>query len=267
MFVRSAVAGRILATRPTPACFIGYDSRWGEAKRAQPRAAAQATPASIGSSSEGTPAVDADLRTLRVRFLASPAYLTQTIDAPHQIGDLLEDANRVLVPRLGLRLALDRLDRWAQDDDEDLVRCLDACAPKTRPTTPTSWWAWSAPCRAPATRSTKSAGPISWIVTSSCARAAVSPKTAFSDAAPSRQALRPTQRAGGPTRHASATRRRAIRSLRACHPGTTAYRTERSARMYEAGLVRGWAVDHRDRRPDSRSETWPECARTPLRRR
>jgi matrixin len=93
-----------------------YDSRWGQAKRAQQRAAADSKPADIAPE-YGNGAADGGKRALRVRMRPNARYLAQTVDAPRQIADLVDDANRVLGPTLGLELEVDRVQPWSGDSD------------------------------------------------------------------------------------------------------------------------------------------------------
>ncbi len=123
--VLAAIAGIALATIGPSACFIGYDSRWGEAKRAQQRVAAQVVPAAISASSNEATAHDAGRHSWRVRLRPTAQYLTQTVDAPKQMADLLEDANHVLEPALALHLEMERLQPWARDAEDKLVVALD----------------------------------------------------------------------------------------------------------------------------------------------
>jgi hypothetical protein len=104
------------------ACFLGYDSQWGQAKAGQRRVASETAPASIPSAA---PAGEAkgDVRTWRVRFRPNAQYLTQTIDAQAQITHLLEDANGVLSP-MGLRLEMDRIEPWTTPDGEGAADVL-----------------------------------------------------------------------------------------------------------------------------------------------
>jgi hypothetical protein len=115
-----------LAAIGPSACFIGYDSRWGEAKRAQQRVAAQSAPAAISASSGEAPSADAARHVWRVRLRPTAQYLTQTVDAPKQIADLLEDANRVLEPALALHLDMDRLQPWSRDGEDKMGAALAA---------------------------------------------------------------------------------------------------------------------------------------------
>jgi hypothetical protein len=105
-----------LIALPSIACFVGYDSRWGEAKRAQQRVAASDKPATI--SAEGNQGRVAKERTLRMRARPSARYLAETVDAPKQIASLIDDANGVLSPALACRLELERIEPWSRDVDE-----------------------------------------------------------------------------------------------------------------------------------------------------
>ncbi len=93
-----------------------YDSRWGEAKRAQQHVAADTKPADIGpGSGDRPPAIGS--HTLRVRMRPNGRYLALTVDAPKQLADLVDDANQVLGPALGLELDVDRIQPWSADLD------------------------------------------------------------------------------------------------------------------------------------------------------
>jgi hypothetical protein len=97
-----------------------YDSRWGEAKRAQQRAAVASKPADItpSSSSSGGQGENRQQRTLRIRMRPNERYLAQTVDAPKQIADLVEDANRVLGPTVNAEIEVDRVQPWSNDSDD-----------------------------------------------------------------------------------------------------------------------------------------------------
>jgi hypothetical protein len=123
---RLTLAGIVLGAIGPCACFIGYDSRWGEAKRAQQRVAAQTEPAAISASSGNAPSPDAGRRTWRVRLRPTAQYLAQTVNAPKQMADLLEDANGVLEPALALHLDMDRLQPWSRDAEDKLGVALAA---------------------------------------------------------------------------------------------------------------------------------------------
>jgi Matrixin len=108
------------------ACFVGYDSRWGEAKRAQSRVASEIEPTGIvGTGGEGE-APDAGGRSLLVRMHPSGGYLAQTVDARKRVADLLDDSNVVLRTTLGITLELDRIAPWSGDEDQRLGPALQA---------------------------------------------------------------------------------------------------------------------------------------------
>lgn len=110
----------LIAASVEVACFIGYDSRWGEAKHAQMNAAEASRPASIRATEDDGSRSESTIRTLRVRVRPDDHYLAQTVDAARQIADLIEDANRVLVPTVGVRLDATRLQRWILEGDGSL---------------------------------------------------------------------------------------------------------------------------------------------------
>ena len=92
------------------ACFLGYDSRWGEAKRAQQRAAKAATPESLHETNDTKPAPG--VRTFRVRLHATPAYAQSTVDWPKQARDTIDEANRMLGSAVGVRLEVKDATTW-----------------------------------------------------------------------------------------------------------------------------------------------------------
>jgi hypothetical protein len=105
-------------------CFVGYDSRWGQAKAAQQKIASQSTPSRIGTTTDD-PRPQATRRTYRVRFRPNGHYLAQTVDAPRQLYDLIADANRVLEPSLGLHVDTDAMQSWSLDADDTLTSALE----------------------------------------------------------------------------------------------------------------------------------------------
>jgi hypothetical protein len=103
-------------------CFLGYDSRWGQAKQAQ-RQLAEAGPAATVADESPRPAPPTK-RVWHVRFRPNQKYLAQTVDAPKQLEDLLADASNILEPMLGLRLEEERIVPWELDSDDDLRAVL-----------------------------------------------------------------------------------------------------------------------------------------------
>jgi hypothetical protein len=96
-------------------CFLGYDSRWGEAERHQRAQAARAAP------SELRPTPDRDRKPLtrqRLRVYVSASYAAQIGDEQRRIEKLVEQANRVLAPTIGLALEMGELRRWPLEGDD-----------------------------------------------------------------------------------------------------------------------------------------------------
>ncbi len=122
LILRLAVAAACL----TPAaCFLGYDSSWGQAKAAQKRLATQSTPGPIATTGDDSHRT-ARKRTYRVRLRPDAQYLAQTVDPERQMGDLVEDADRVLEASLGLHLEAETTKPWSLDADEHLENALVA---------------------------------------------------------------------------------------------------------------------------------------------
>ena len=110
----------------TPAaCFLGYDSSWGQAKAAQKRLATQSTPGPIAASGDDSHR-SAPKRTYRIRLRPDAQYLAQTVDPERQMADLLEDADRVLEASLGLHLEVETTKPWSLGPDEHLESALAA---------------------------------------------------------------------------------------------------------------------------------------------
>ena len=108
-------------------CF--YDSRWGEAKRAQQRAAARATPTAISTRPAGDDGeARANVTPLRVRVHATSLYAAQTVDWQRQVRDLVEDANRTLAASVGAKLDVVTMQSWSAPPQTDLVATLAALA-------------------------------------------------------------------------------------------------------------------------------------------
>jgi hypothetical protein len=111
-----------------PACFVGYDSRYFEAKNSQRRVAAQEAPSAIIASPDAPPPVRAARRALQLRVRPNRRYLAQTVDATKHVADLVADANGVLTPALALSLDVDRVEPWTNETDERLEPALAALA-------------------------------------------------------------------------------------------------------------------------------------------
>ena len=121
------IVGGVLAALSLTACFVGYDSSWGQAKAAQQRLAAASTPASLGATT-AEPGHGQPKHAYRVRLRPNAHYLAQTIDADRQLRELVEDANGVLEPGLGFELEVDTIRPWSFDGDEHVDVALSALA-------------------------------------------------------------------------------------------------------------------------------------------
>src|SRR5258706_13174966 len=103
-------------------CFLGFDSRWGEAKRAQQHAATAAAPASLQTASGTESTADAPaaptpaVRTYRIRVYATPAYATERLDWHRRATELVDDANRVLAASIGGQLVIDDFRDWTSEE-------------------------------------------------------------------------------------------------------------------------------------------------------
>jgi hypothetical protein len=101
-----------------------YDSSWGQAKAAQKKYAAQVTPSTITATDDERPGTPR--RTYRIRFRPDAHYLSQTVEADRQLEALVEDANGVVGPALGLHLEVQKTEAWSLDGDENIEASLAA---------------------------------------------------------------------------------------------------------------------------------------------
>ncbi len=118
-------AGLVALSCCVAACFLGYDSRWGETKRAQQAAARRATPSVIEARPAGGAASTAPLRKLELRAYVSPRYSAEVTDERRQLARLVDSANEVLGPTLNLRLELKQVQPWPVADEGQLDRLVD----------------------------------------------------------------------------------------------------------------------------------------------
>ncbi len=133
--MRRFFAIALIASLSLPACF--FDSQWGSAKRAQTAALARAAPAALHATPEvpGETEIPArkPVRTLRIQARATARYAAEVVDWPRQLAELLDDANEVLGPTLGIRVEIASTVPWApragEDDLGGLLAELSAEAP------------------------------------------------------------------------------------------------------------------------------------------
>lgn len=117
----------VVAAAVAQGCF--YDSRWGEAKRAQKHAASEALPKAIQARGlEGRASTANRVKDVHVRAFASRAYRSQVFNWHSQFDDLIADANKVLVKDLQIRLVVDAREPWdlPQQTEANLDEALDA---------------------------------------------------------------------------------------------------------------------------------------------
>lgn len=100
-------------------CFLGYDSRWGQQKRAQQNFARQEAPSKLR---RGTPSEQAaPSRTARVRVYATRAYSAEVLDWPRRFTVVIDDANAVIGPILDARLEVVDARAWPVERDDEKV--------------------------------------------------------------------------------------------------------------------------------------------------
>jgi hypothetical protein len=117
------------------ACFLGYDSRWGQAKRAQQRNAAAAAPATLQASPAPEASATGDVarpagtaRDYRVRVYATPAYAALTLDWHRRVGEIVGDGNAILGPSIGAQLTVEEFHDWSvgAGEEQNLAAALHA---------------------------------------------------------------------------------------------------------------------------------------------
>jgi hypothetical protein len=115
----------LVAISATAGCF--FDSRWTQAAPTQRQAAQRFTPAKMeATSSRPRPGA---VRTLRVRVHAAPSHAAEVIDWQHRFEEIVEDANLVLGPELGIALEVEQMRPWNPSAlGDDLAAVLAALA-------------------------------------------------------------------------------------------------------------------------------------------
>lgn len=100
-----------------------YDSRWGSTKRAQTHNAAYSMPATLGAgdASEHPPAI----KGYRVHAFVTPGYVVENLEYSREVRALVDAANGVVGPALGVRLEVDAIDEWRPTVETDLQVLLD----------------------------------------------------------------------------------------------------------------------------------------------
>ena len=118
-------AATLLSLLLLSGCFLGYDSRWGQAARSQKAAAAEAKPGELRATPSGSPTGAVSVQ--RVRAYVASDYAAQITDERARITRIIEDANDVIGPTLALRLELDEVRPWDEGagDLDDALAALE----------------------------------------------------------------------------------------------------------------------------------------------
>jgi len=104
-------------------CFLGYDSRWGQQKRAQQNFVKNEAPSTLRREAS-TPLNGAGAaRTARLRVYATRAYSAEVLDWQRRFAKVLEGASAVMEPILGVQFQMLETGDWPlQNDDQNVNR-------------------------------------------------------------------------------------------------------------------------------------------------
>jgi hypothetical protein len=119
--VRGATVVAAVAALSSASCF--FDSRWVQQKLSQEAAVAHATPKGLATGAEGD-RPNAALRVMRVSAHATPRHAAEVVDWTRQLEGMIDGANQVLGPALGIRLEVAETKLWAVQGDEESLRAL-----------------------------------------------------------------------------------------------------------------------------------------------
>lgn len=105
-------------------CFMGYDSRWGQQKRAQKNFVQAEAPNTLrrGTAASGRSTAS---RTARIRVYASRAYTAEILDWQRRFARVVDDATAIVGPIIDARLEVVETKAWAlKQDDENVSRLV-----------------------------------------------------------------------------------------------------------------------------------------------
>lgn len=126
----------VVVLAAAPACFAGYDSRWGQSKQVQRQMAQSEAPSlRADPTNEERPA---STKTYRVRAYVTRPFTAQVADVPKSLRELFDDANEVMEPLAGVHLELDGIRTWELAAADDLTKAL-AELPKAATGDDSSW--------------------------------------------------------------------------------------------------------------------------------
>lgn len=109
----------------TIGCFLGYDSRWGQQKRAQQNYVKSETPSALRRESAAPAQGAQPARTARLRVYATRGYSAEVLDWQRRFAKVLEDASVIIEPILGAKLEVLETRDWApKGHDEEKVNRL-----------------------------------------------------------------------------------------------------------------------------------------------
>ncbi len=130
------VAGFTLAFALSATSCLFYDSRWGEAKRAQKRYVAAETPVALHTA-EASPSNklrrrDSQPTTLGAHVYATQSYAAQLVDWQRDVREIVEDSNKILEQELNIHVVVESTGAWngASDGDSHLDNALKALRSK-----------------------------------------------------------------------------------------------------------------------------------------
>ena len=102
---------------------MGYDSRWGEQKRAQQNFAKAHTPRAVRSGAGGAASgrSSAAVKPLHVRLHATRAYTAQVLDWQRDFKQTLTEVNRLFSPTFGAQLEVSEANLWQPKAGEESI--------------------------------------------------------------------------------------------------------------------------------------------------
>lgn len=104
-------------------CFVGYDSRWGQQKRAQQNFVKAEAPSTLRRDAPAAQSGQGRGSTARVRVYATRTYSVEVLDWQRRFAKVLADASAVVEPILGAQLEVLETREWPiQRDEEDVNR-------------------------------------------------------------------------------------------------------------------------------------------------
>lgn len=101
-------------------CFAGYSSAWHQNRSAQRKGVEELSPSELRAGS----ASNRPVRTLKVRLWASDKYRSEVLQWKGHARDVVDRANAVLAPALGVELEVVGAERWEPEAGDDDLKAL-----------------------------------------------------------------------------------------------------------------------------------------------